>query len=90
MSCLPSHTFIRDWIDITPDRSEMIIYCQHCMTPAPDNYVLPICESEPVKLPPLVNNAFFKSGVKQIDPKELDNPLLLPKHLELPSKSIRI
>jgi hypothetical protein len=58
------------------------------MTTAPENYALPICESEPDKLPPLVNNAFFNSGVKQSEPLEFDKPLLPLKHLESPSKSI--
>lgn len=82
------HSYIQDYIDLTPERSQIITYCKYCMTTAPDDYELPICESEPDKLPPLVNNAFFKSGVKQSEPLEFDKPLLPLKHLELPSKSI--
>ena len=74
-----THLYIRDWIDITPDRSQMIIYCKYCMTSAPDDYPLPICESEPVKLPPRVKSDCFNPGDKQIAPLELDNPLLLLK-----------
>lgn len=24
------HVWVDDWIDLTPDRSKRIIYCQHC------------------------------------------------------------
>ena len=75
------HTYIQDWIDITPDRSQMIIYCKYCLTTAPDDYELPICESEPVKLPPRVKSDCFADADKQIAPFEFDKPLLPLKQL---------
>ena len=76
-----AHLYIRDWIDITPEDTQMIIYCKYCMTSAPDDYRLPICESEPVKLPPRVESDCFSSGDKQSAPLEFDNPLLLLKQV---------
>jgi hypothetical protein len=25
------HSYITDYIDVTPDRSKQIVYCQHCL-----------------------------------------------------------